>query len=139
MSSENKLVVAHAPFWHDGSKISTKNYHIMIAALPAVLLGISQYGAPAVGVSDGWVEVKFGIGLMRKKFALSDIESCSVVRNRWWYGWGIRKIHRGWLFNVSGLDAVELMMRNGRKHRIGTDDPDGLCRSIQGKLGEGSR
>ena len=50
MSSEKKLVVAHAPFWHDGSKISTKNHHIMIAALPAVLLGISQYGAPALGV-----------------------------------------------------------------------------------------
>ncbi|MBW2020405.1 MAG: RnfABCDGE type electron transport complex subunit D [Deltaproteobacteria bacterium] len=50
MKDEKKLVVAHAPFWHDGSKISTKNYHIMLAALPAVLMGISQYGAPAVGV-----------------------------------------------------------------------------------------
>ena len=50
MNSEKKLVVAHAPFWHDGSKISTKNYHIMIAALPAVLLGISHYGAPALAV-----------------------------------------------------------------------------------------
>lgn len=47
---EEKLVVAHAPHWHDGSKISTKNYNIMIAALPAVLFGISQYGAPALGV-----------------------------------------------------------------------------------------
>jgi len=50
MSSAKKFVVAHAPFWHDGSKISTKNYHIMLAALPAVLMGISQYGAPALGV-----------------------------------------------------------------------------------------
>ncbi|NVM21695.1 MAG: RnfABCDGE type electron transport complex subunit D [Desulfobacterales bacterium] len=47
---EKKLVVAHAPFWHDGSKISTKNYHIMLAALPAVLMGIVQYGAPALRV-----------------------------------------------------------------------------------------
>ena len=50
MSSQKKLVVAHAPYWHDGSKISTKNYSIIIAALPAVLMGISQYGAPALGV-----------------------------------------------------------------------------------------
>lgn len=50
MSSQKKLVVAHAPYWHDGSKISSKNYNIMIAALPAVLMGISQYGAPALGV-----------------------------------------------------------------------------------------
>ncbi|UCD86631.1 MAG: RnfABCDGE type electron transport complex subunit D [Desulfobacterales bacterium] len=47
---QEKLIVAHAPHWHDGSKISTKNYNIMIAALPAVLFGISQYGAPALGV-----------------------------------------------------------------------------------------
>jgi electron transport complex protein RnfD len=47
---QERLVVAHPPHWHDGSKISTKNYHIMIAALPAVLWGISQYGAPAFGV-----------------------------------------------------------------------------------------
>jgi electron transport complex protein RnfD len=47
---EKKLVVAHAPYWHDGSKISTKNYNIMLAALPAVLWGIYQYGAPAIGV-----------------------------------------------------------------------------------------
>ena len=47
---ERKLVVAHAPYWHDGSAISKKNYSIMIAALPAVLFGIGQYGAPALGV-----------------------------------------------------------------------------------------
>jgi electron transport complex protein RnfD len=50
MNGAKKLVVAHAPYWHDGSKISTKNYNIMIAALPAVLMGISQYGTPALGV-----------------------------------------------------------------------------------------
>ncbi len=50
MSSQKKLVVAHAPYWHDGSKISSKNNNIIIAALPAVLMGISQYGAPALGV-----------------------------------------------------------------------------------------
>jgi len=50
MGPSKRLVVAHAPYWHDGSKISTKNYHIMLAALPAVLMGISQYGAPALGV-----------------------------------------------------------------------------------------
>ncbi len=50
MNNEKKLVVAHAPYWHDGSKISTKNYNIMVAALPAVLMGISHYGAPALGV-----------------------------------------------------------------------------------------
>lgn len=46
----NKFIVSHAPFWHDGSKISTRNYNIAFAALPAILLGIIYYGMPAVGV-----------------------------------------------------------------------------------------
>jgi len=37
-------------FWHDGSRISTRNYNIGFAALPAILLGIIYYGMPAVGV-----------------------------------------------------------------------------------------
>ena len=46
----NKFIVSHAPFWHDGSRISLRNYNIALAALPAILLGIIYYGMPAVGV-----------------------------------------------------------------------------------------
>ena len=88
-------------------------------------------------VNDHSVEIRFGVGLFRKKFSLEEIESCTVVRNRWWYGWGIRKIPKGWLFNVSGLDAVELLMRNGKVYRIGSDDPQQLGGFIQRKLNEG--
>jgi len=44
----------------------------------------------------------------------------------WLVGWGIRWTGSGWLFNVSGLDAVELSLKSGRRFRIGTDDPRGL-------------
>jgi len=40
MVDNNKFIVSHAPFWHDGSRISTRNYNIALAALPAILLGI---------------------------------------------------------------------------------------------------
>ena len=50
MSNPKKFIVSHAPFWHDGSSITQRSYHIMIAALPAVLFGIFQYGLPAVAV-----------------------------------------------------------------------------------------
>jgi hypothetical protein len=46
------------------------------------------------------------------------------------WGWGIRLTPRGWLFNVSGLDAVELTMTTGKHYRIGTYDPMGLARAI---------
>lgn len=50
MFDQKLLVTSHAPFWHNGSDISTKSYNIMIAALPAVIMGIYRFGAPALGV-----------------------------------------------------------------------------------------
>jgi len=47
----NKLFVgSYAPYWHNGSSLYAKSYNTMLAALPAVILGIYQYGAPALGV-----------------------------------------------------------------------------------------
>jgi len=48
------------------------------------------------------------------------------VRNHWYYGFGIRKVPNGWMYNVSGLDAVELHLTSGKVFRIGTDDVDQL-------------
>ena len=45
-----KFIVSHAPYWHEGSSISSRSYNIMFAALPAILLGFIRYGLPAVGV-----------------------------------------------------------------------------------------
>jgi electron transport complex protein RnfD len=50
MDNPTLFVSSHAPYWHNGARLSVKNYHIMIAALPAVIMGIYQYGAPALGV-----------------------------------------------------------------------------------------
>jgi electron transport complex protein RnfD len=50
MLRQKKLIVSHAPFWHSGSRVTERSYHMMLAALPAVLLGFYQYGMPAVGV-----------------------------------------------------------------------------------------
>lgn len=50
MNNQKKFIVSHAPFIHDGSRITERSYHTMLAALPAVVWGILQYGGPAIGV-----------------------------------------------------------------------------------------
>ncbi|MBN1625235.1 MAG: RnfABCDGE type electron transport complex subunit D, partial [Deltaproteobacteria bacterium] len=50
MLNQKLLVSSHAPFWHDRSSISQRSYNMMLAALPAVIMGIYQYGVPALGV-----------------------------------------------------------------------------------------
>jgi electron transport complex protein RnfD len=50
MTDKKLYIGSHAPFWHDGSSVAVRSYHIMLAALPAVLFGIYQYGVPALQV-----------------------------------------------------------------------------------------
>ena len=72
----------------------------------------------------------FGVGLVRKNVALAEITACEPIRTRWWYGWGIHLMPYGWLYNVSGLGAVAITLRDGRRFALGTDDPDGLVAAI---------
>ena len=97
---------------------------------------VTLMGTLGVEVDATHVRIKFGVGLIRKSFRLDEIETCRPVRNRWWWGWGIRLIPGGWLYNVSGLDAVELVMKNGKIFRIGTDEPRVLSEFIQARLGK---
>jgi len=81
-----------------------------------------------------YLEIKFGIGLIRKKFYHKDIRDFSIEKNPWYYGWGIRKIPGGWLFNVSGVWSVQLIMKNGKMYRIGTDEPKRLEEFIKSRI-----
>jgi len=46
-------------------------------------------------------------------------------------GFGIRMRPGFRLYNVSGLDAVELRLRSHDIRRIGTDDPQGLAGALK--------
>ncbi len=43
---------------------------------------------------------------------------------------GIRKISGGWMYNMWGLDAVELEFTSGTVFRIGTDDSGNLIAAL---------
>jgi hypothetical protein len=55
---------------------------------------------------------RFGIGLVHRRIALADIVAVQTVRNSVWHGWGIHRTPHGWLYNVSGWEAVEIQPRN---------------------------
>ena len=50
MAKRLKLIVSHAPFWHDGGSISKMNLNMILALLPAAIFGIVRFGMPALGV-----------------------------------------------------------------------------------------
>jgi hypothetical protein len=86
-----------------------------------------------VTIDGKYLRIKFGYGIFRKRFMLNEIISARVARNHWYYGWGIRFWWwpRMLIFNVSGFDAVEIRMKNGRIYRIGTDEPEKLEYAIK--------
>lgn len=48
--NNTKLIISHAPFWHDGDCLFQLNLNVILALLPAAIFGILQFGAPALGV-----------------------------------------------------------------------------------------
>jgi hypothetical protein len=84
----------------------------------------------SVTVSGGMVTTTFGPGRPHRVIELSDVNAVREVRNAWIAGWGVRKITNGWMYNVWGLDAVELDLTSGAAFRIGTDEPDKLNAAI---------
>ena len=106
--------------------------HVVIGLLLVILLlCMILFHSLTVEVTSGELGVSFGPGMIRKRFRAEDIHGVRVVRNPWYYGWGVRLTPHGWLFNVSGFDAVELELKNKRKFRIGTDDPQHLLEAIR--------
>ncbi|MBD3235434.1 MAG: hypothetical protein GF330_01875 [Candidatus Eisenbacteria bacterium] len=103
---------------------------IGLLTLALLLLALFLFGSLTVEVTTEAVRLWFGPGLVRRSFRLEQIRAVRAVRNKWYYGWGIRIFPGGVLYNVSGLDAVELEMRDGRRYRIGTSHPDELVRAI---------
>ncbi len=94
---------------------------IAIGVLIIIAVALVLFSSLTVVIWEEQLEVRFGPGPIRKRFKLSEIESCKVVKNHWYYGWGIRLTPHGVLYNVSGFHAVEIKLRTGKKFRIGTD------------------
>jgi len=102
----------------------------LIAAMGLDLLAAWLFWSLTVTVDAETVGIRFGAGLIRKRWPVASIASCRPVRNSFWHGWGIHWSPGGWVFNVSGYGAVEVRLRSGRKVRIGTDEPEVLAEAI---------
>ena len=104
----------------------------LVPAIMAISLMLTY--SMTVHVDDEALRFHLSFGWFRRRYALKEIASTRIVTNHWLYGWGIRWIGTGWLYNVSGLKAVEMTLKNGKKVRIGTDEPDRLEAAIQQAL-----
>ena len=113
-----------ANFWRTGP--------LPVILMLIILLPIAAvFHSLTVEVDDTELRWYFGPGLWTYRLARDEIRQVAVVRNRWLNGFGIRMRPGFRLYNVSGLDAVELQLKSGDIRRIGTDDPEGLAAALQ--------
>jgi len=102
-----------------------------LVALIVLVAALLLFYKLTIKIGDETLCASFGVGIIRKRLWLADIAGCQAIRIRWWYGWGIHLTPYGWLYNVSGFDAVAITLRDGRKFALGTNDPHGLTAAIQ--------
>jgi len=84
-----------------------------------------------VKVDDKYLSWYFGPGFWKKRVALSDIEAVTPINTKWYWGWGIRLTPNGWLYNVSGLSAVKVVLKSGTTLVIGTNDSANLTKKLR--------
>ena len=105
-----------------------------ISAIMALILFIlTSFVTLTVSINKNYLCIKFGYGIFRKSFLLNDVASAKAVKNHWYYGWGMRIWFWPymWIYNISGFNAVEIIMKNGKIYRIGTDEPERLETAIK--------
>lgn len=97
-----------------------------------ILITLASFASLTIMLDSKFLYVHFGYGIFKRQFSLSEMASVKVVKNHWYYGWGIRLWlwPKMWIYNVSGFDAVEIVLKNGRIFRVGTDDAKNLQQAI---------
>jgi hypothetical protein len=108
----------------------------LVALIVLIAAGV-VFSSLTVEVSARELRWHFGPGFWTYRLPLDEIQNVAVVRNHWWNGFGIRMRPGFRLYNISGLDAVELRLKSGEIRRIGTDDPQGLAQALKAASGNG--
>ncbi|MGH6685006.1 MAG: hypothetical protein ACRECA_14000 [Pseudolabrys sp.] len=109
---------------------SSERWPLFVIAIGSAVLAW-LFSSLTADVNEKEFHWYFGPGIWSYRIALTEIDSVKIVRNTWSNGFGIRMRPGFRLYNVSGLDAVELRLKTGEIRRIGTDDTQGLVAALK--------
>ena len=92
------------------------------------ILGITGFlfSSMTIQITDRALRWQFGPGVFRKEVPLAEIKGAEVIATTFLQGWGIHYTSRGWLYNVSGFQAVAFRLKSGKMFLLGTDEPEKL-------------
>ena len=116
--------------FENGNIDQTTFYIVIISCIIASLL----FYQLRVTVCGKTLNLVYGIGLIRIKKGLDELQNVEVIKTPWYYGILIRITDKGMLYNIQGLKAVRIMyIKNGEKKffMVGTPEPERLKKTIE--------
>jgi sulfite exporter TauE/SafE len=112
--------------------IGTNGFLIIISIF--LLVYLLFYGL-TTKISADTITVSFGIGLIRKRILINRISKVETVKTPWYYGYGIRFIPNGMLYNISGSEGIEIEFNDTKRVvRIGSKNPGLLKLQIEKRI-----
>ena len=106
---------------------------MVVALFGVIVAAFLVFAQLTVEVDERETRLRFGIGLIRKTVPLADILRCDLVRTRIRWGWGLHWTPAGWLYNVSGREAVRLELARDKAVMIGSDEAPALKQAIDAR------
>ena len=103
----------------------------VILMMVIYLIGLVMFYSLTVELSAEKLKFWFGIGVVRKTIALSEIQATKVVKNPWYYFWGVKGIPGGWFYAIAPGTAVEIELSDGKIIQLGTNQPKKLNQAIE--------
>ncbi|MAG11554.1 MAG: hypothetical protein CMI52_01970 [Parcubacteria group bacterium] len=108
--------------------------NILMAGGLLFLVLSGMFSTLTVEITQYELKWYFGpIPLIKRSIELSDILSVKKTKTKIIEGWGIHYTRRGWLYNVSGRDAILITKSDGTTATtamIGTDEPETLIKML---------
>lgn len=104
------------------------DFIILIVILSVVLLMTFKL---RVSVEDKQLTLSYGVGLFKKRFDLSNVNKVTMVKNKWYCGWGVRISSEGTIYNISGFQGVKIDFRSGVSIVVGTNKPLELYQALK--------
>lgn len=116
--------------------VNSPDFYILTILSLTFLVCLLIFYKLTIAVDNTHISFKLGIGLISKSYRIADLSSCTPITNSALFGIGIRLLPNGWLYNVSGLKAIELRFKHKTSVvRIGTNNPGEISQLIQSLIG----
>ncbi len=109
-------------------------FWICAAAAVICLLLAAAFAQLTIRDEGEHLALRYGpLPLVSKRFRYDQITAAAPSRTTWTDGWGIHYTPgRGWVYNLSGYDCVEIHYRQ-KPVRLGSDDVERLSAFLRGK------